>query len=176
MEKLIVIGILMVFFGAVFALIHFNYRREMRDRAQRLPTLDDQIDVLTRAGLTISPGLGRDDFLAWGPEHSYAHDPWRLILLTLACRTEQPEGRPFSPRAALLDTTAAVDTKELARVTGHTTQATTLDAALADCAAHVSEGSGLYTLENGTDLAVFVLPDQGAAQINARYPGLLERV
>lgn len=174
MAKLIVIGIILGFFGVVLLVVQHNYRREMRDRATRVPTLDDQLDVLTRAGLPMAAGLSREDLLAWRPEQSYRHDPWRLLLLTLACRAD--DGRPLSPRAALVDMTGPVPTEELARITGHRPEPTDLETALANCARALPDGSGLYRLDNGTDVALFVLPPAGAERIEARVPGLLTRI
>ncbi|WP_425071388.1 hypothetical protein [Sagittula sp. S175] len=84
MAKLIVIGIILAFFGAVLLVVQMNYRREMRDRETRVPTLDDQLDTLVRAGLPLRAGVTRDTLLARASEEDYRTAPWARLLLELA--------------------------------------------------------------------------------------------
>ena len=170
MAKLIVISIILAFFGAVLLVVQMNYRREMRDRETRLPTLDDQLDTLVRAGLPLTPGVTRATLLDWGPEDRYGHEPWRLLLLTLASAGE--DGKPLSPRATMIDTSGPVPRADLARITGHTPTSDDLETSLAECARMLPANTGLYTMDNGTDRAVFVLPNPGSARITAVLPDL----
>ncbi|KUF12772.1 hypothetical protein [Pseudoponticoccus marisrubri] len=75
-----------------------------RARAPEGPSLEEQVALLARAGLPLAPGVTRADLLDFGPEESYRAEPWRLLLMTYAVRSE-PEAapRPFCDRAVLVD-------------------------------------------------------------------------
>lgn len=104
MEKLVVFGIILGFFGVVIAVIHTNYRREMRDRATRAPTFDDQLDTVIRAGIRLTPGVSRDDILHSFTAAQYEANPYALLLFILGQEVERaPWGRKFSPDALTVD-------------------------------------------------------------------------
>lgn len=124
--KLLVIGIVLALFAlAIHAVIRAN-RPAARPAPQReAPSLGEQLDLLAEAGLTLSPSVTRADVTDFGPEETYRHDPWRLLLLTFAIRIDRPPHTPFCPRACLLqrdalDTTEALAAalRDLARATG----------------------------------------------------------
>ncbi len=124
--KLLVIGIVLALFAlAIYAVIRAN-RPAARPAPQReAPSLDKQLDLLAEAGLTLSPGVTRADLTDFGPEETYRHDPWRLLLLTFAIRIDRPPHTPFCPRACLLQRDAldtpealAAALRDLARATG----------------------------------------------------------
>ena len=110
--KLLVIGIVLALFAlAIRAVIRAN-RPAARPAPQReAPSLDKQLDLLAEAGLTLSPGVSRADVTDFGPEETYRHDHWRLLLLTFAIRIDRPPHTPFCPRACLLQRDA-LDTPE----------------------------------------------------------------
>lgn len=176
----------LIAFGLVFgiaALIVYAASRANSPEARRKagPSLDTQIGTLAEMGLTLSPGLTRDDLLAWGPEETYRADPWRLILMTYASPADHLDDRPFCPRAAMIDMEGADNpdrlarlTRDLARVADLTPgQGGTLDEITDDLDRRLPDGTHLWALDNGQALAIFRLTDADAETLNAEHPGLL---
>ncbi|EBA08264.1 hypothetical protein [Sagittula stellata] len=101
--KLAVIGVVLVGFAlAIRAVIRANRPGAHPAPRPAAPSLGEQIGLLARAGLTLSPGVTRADLTDFGPEDTYRHDPWRLLLLTFAIRIDRPPHTPFCPAACLL--------------------------------------------------------------------------
>lgn len=180
--KLLVIGIVLALFAlAIRAVVRAN-RPAARPAPQReAPSLDDQLDLLAEAGLTLSPGVTRTDLTDFGPEETYRHDPWRLLLLTFAIRIDRPPHTPFCPRACLLQRDA-LDTPEalvdalrdLARAAGvddrlHVTTTTDrLSYRLGDTARDISPDTA------PDDILHTLLDDIGAALPAGRHLAFLD--
>lgn len=178
----------LIAFGLVFgiaALVLYGAARanSPEERRKAGPPLDTQIGTLAEMGLALSPGLTRDDLLAWGPEETYRADPWRLILMTYASPADHLDDRPFCPRAAMIDMEGADDPDRLARLTrdlAHVADLTpgqggTLDEITDDLDRRLPDGTHFWALENGQALAVFRLKDSDAQTLNGERPGLLRR-
>ena len=66
--------------------------------------LEDQIALLSRAGLDLAPGASRATLTESWPEAEYEADPYRLLLHAYASEIEaEPWGRPTCDRAFMLD-------------------------------------------------------------------------
>ncbi|WP_420327964.1 hypothetical protein [Mameliella sp.] len=166
--KLVVILVVLGLFVAAIVAV----QRANRPTARRLPgsappegpSLDEQMAVLARAGLHLSPGVTRADIIDFGPEETYRGDPWRLLLLTYTIRVDRPPHPPFCPRACLLQTDGFDSLQDYAEAISDLSR-------MAEVPCQVTVSDGLHL--RFEDTAMTLAPSIGTGQVDR---GVLTKV
>jgi len=83
-------------------------------------TLEEQLDALSKLGLTLNDGLTADDLLYSFDREEYENEPFDLILLVLGIEVEcEPWGRPVCSRAWNFDMECIYETGDYVRIVKH---------------------------------------------------------
>lgn len=156
------LGILLTILGVFVAVIVMVQRANRPQNAPRpaTPSLDEQLALLDRAGLPLSPGVTRNDLTDFGPAETYEGDPWRLLLMTFGLSIDRPPHLPYCPRAHLIRTDDLETPEEYARQIAHL-------ARVADVPFTTDTARGLTATLAGQGLDLPLKPKAGFADADA---------
>ena len=85
-------------------------------KKRKRPSLDEQIESLAACGISLSPGLSKEDLLSEYEAEEFIDEPYLLLLVALGGETEEENSRPISTNIRTFDTECIEDHGDYARI------------------------------------------------------------